>query len=127
MPSVMFLAHNKTSSILFAARKDADQYAASFGPAAGVSVTECAVIGSQSAPQAPAVPAAPEEWRKFIGYLAQQTTFPHPAVCICQACTWIKKARALLQSAEVQAGDKWQLTPAPTHPADRNAGEVRHD
>lgn len=56
VPSVVFMAHNKTSSILFAARKDADQYAASFGPAAGVSVTECAVIGSQSAPQAPAVP-----------------------------------------------------------------------
>jgi len=52
----VFMVHNKTSSILFAARKDADQYAASFGPAAGVSVTECAVIGSQSAPQAPAVP-----------------------------------------------------------------------
>jgi len=46
-------------------------------------------------------PAVPEEWRKFVGFLAQQTTFPHPAVCICQACTWIKKARALLQSAEV--------------------------
>ena len=99
VPSVVFMAHNKTSSILFAARKDADQYAASFGPAAGVSVTECAVIGSQSAPQAP---AAPEEWRKFVGFLAQQTTFPHPAVCICQACTWIKKARTLLQSAEVR-------------------------
>lgn len=56
VPSVVFMAHNKTSSILFAARKDADQYAASFGPAAGVAITECAVIGSQSATQAPAVP-----------------------------------------------------------------------
>ena len=37
------------------------------------------------------------------------------------------KVRALLQSAEAQASDKLQLTPAPTHPADRNAGEVRHD
>jgi hypothetical protein len=34
---------------------------------------------------------------------------------------------ALLQSAEAQAGDKWQLTPTPTHQSDRNAGEVRHD
>ena len=62
VPSVVFMAHNKTSSILFAARKDADQYAASFGPAAGVSVTECAVIGSQSAPQAPAVPEQKPIW-----------------------------------------------------------------
>lgn len=38
-----------------------------------------------------------------------------------------KFARALLQSAEVQAVDKWQLTPATTHPVDRKAGEVRHD
>ncbi len=37
------------------------------------------------------------------------------------------KVRALLQSAEAQASDKLQLTPAPTHPVDRNAGEVRHD
>lgn len=35
--------------------------------------------------------------------------------------------RSLLQSAEAQAGDKWQLTPATTHPVDRNAGKVRHD
>lgn len=62
VPSVVFMAYNKTSSILFAARKDADQYAASFGPAAGVSVTECAVIGSQSAPQAPAVPEQKPIW-----------------------------------------------------------------
>lgn len=56
---------------------------------------------SFSRPTAPvAAPAVPDEWRKFVGFLAQQTTFPHPAVCICQACTWIKKARALLQSAE---------------------------
>ena len=48
-----------------------------------------------------AAPAVPIEWRKFVGFLAQQTTFPHPAVCICQACTWIKKARALLQSPAV--------------------------
>ena len=34
---------------------------------------------------------------------------------------------ALLQSAEAQAGDKWQLTPATTHPVDRNAGKVLHD
>ena len=34
---------------------------------------------------------------------------------------------ALLQSAEVQAVGKWQLTPATTHPVDRKAGEVRHD
>ncbi len=40
---------------------------------------------------------------------------------------YLSEARALLQSAEVQAGDKWNLTPAPTHPVDRNAGEVRHD
>lgn len=56
VPAVVFVAHNKTSSILFAARKDAEQYVAGFGPAAGVLVTECAVIGSQSSTQAPAVP-----------------------------------------------------------------------
>ena len=38
-----------------------------------------------------------------------------------------RRKACVLQSAEVQAGDKWQLTPAPTHPADRNVGEVRHD
>ena len=45
----------------------------------------------------------------------------------CAICAMYDKARALLQSAEVQAVDKWQLTPATTHPVDRKAGEVRHD
>lgn len=96
-------------------------------------------------------PAVPEEWRRVIDAalgLLESTTC-ETGVCMCgdsvighadfsvghSACdsgTYhqlgvIEQLRALLQSAEVQAGDKWQLTPAPTHPADRNVGEVRHD
>lgn len=99
-----------------------------------------------------AAPApAPAEWRRVIDAalgLLESTTC-ETGVCMCgdsvighadfsvghSACdsgTYhqlgvIEQLRALLQSAEVQAGDKWQLTPAPTHPADRNVGEVRHD
>lgn len=108
VPSVVFMAHNKTSSILFAARKDADQYAASFGPAAGVSVTECAVIGSQSAPQAPAVP---EEWRDVMQdahdtfqryadqHRAKDTRDSHEKANVNQKLA--NRLYALLQSAEV--------------------------
>lgn len=66
----------------------------------------------------------PKEWRevmsKLVGIVESSTKFHG-----CDDVT--KQARALLQSTEVQAGDKWQLTPAPTHPADRNVREVRHD
>jgi hypothetical protein len=66
VPSAMFVAHNRTSSVLFAARKDADRYAASFGPTAGVSVTECVVIGPHSSPQAPAVPSDAEKLMQIL-------------------------------------------------------------
>ena len=88
---------------------------------------------------APAAPAVPAEWREVMSELAADVQ----AACDAEHqhrdkyqsvmrkynndMEIVEKARALLQSAEVQAGDKWQLTPAPTHPADRNAGEVRHD
>lgn len=58
VPALVFMAHNKTSNLLFAAREEAERFSASCGPAAGVSVTECAVIGSKSAQQAPAAPDA---------------------------------------------------------------------
>ena len=70
------------------------------------------------------VPAVHAEWRevmsKLVGIVESSTKFHG-----CDDVT--KQARALLQSAEVQAVDKWQLTPATTHPVDRKAGEVRHD
>ena len=72
-------------------------------------------------------PAVPAEWRKVMDELLANDGADGSRY---DANKWLAardKARALLQSAEVQAGDKWQLTPAPTHPADRNAGEVRHD
>ena len=49
VPTVVFVAHNKTCSVIFADRNAADQFASSCGPSAGVAITECAVIGSQSA------------------------------------------------------------------------------
>jgi len=110
VPAVVFVAHNKTSSILFAARKDAEQYVAGFGPAAGVLVTECAVIGSQSSTQAPAVP---KEWREVMTELAADlqaacdAEHPHrdqyPSVMrkYNNDMEIVEKARALLQSAEV--------------------------
>jgi len=113
VPAVVFVAHNKTSSILFAARKDAEQYVAGFGPAAGVLVTECAVIGSQSSTQAPAVP---KEWRRAVSeFLSSHdaawaelfkslpadtrsvTVSSHQADAVRKA----NALRALLQSAEV--------------------------
>lgn len=54
-PAVVFLAHNNNSKLLFAVREEAERFAASCGPAAGVAVTEYAVIGSKSAPQATAI------------------------------------------------------------------------
>ena len=85
------------------------------------------------------VPAVPEEWRKVMAELtadlqaACDAEHPHrdqyPSVMrrYNNDMEIVEKARALLQSAEVQAVDKWQLTPATTHPVDRKAGEVRHD
>ena len=95
--------------------------------------------------------AVPAEWRDAVGAalgLLENTTC-ESGVCMCgdsvighadfsvghSACdsgTYhqigvIEQLRALLQSAEVHPDDKWQLTPAPTHPADRDAREVHHD
>lgn len=72
-------------------------------------------------------PAVPAEWRAVMAELLANDGSDG---CRYDANKWLAardKARALLQSAEVQAVDKWQLTPATTHPVDRKAGEVRHD
>jgi rubrerythrin len=115
--SVVFVAHNKTSSVLFADRKDAEQYSASLGPTAGVSVTECVVIGLQSSPQAPAAPDVPDEWKLAVSeFLSSHdaawaelfkslpadtrsvTVSNHQAEAVRKA----NVLRALLQSAEVR-------------------------
>ena len=83
------------------------------------------------------IPAVPAEWREAMQeahdtfqryadlHRAKDTRDGHEKAKLNQKLA--NKLYALLQSAEVQAGDKWNLTPAPTHPVDRNAGEVRHD
>lgn len=83
--------------------------------------------------------AVPAEWREVMAELAADAQaacdaeHPHrdqyPSVMrkYNNDMEIVEKARALLQSAEVQTSDKWQLTPCPTHPVDRNTGEVSHD
>ena len=100
-------------------------------------ITTSAVFSPLYAAHVPVpVPAVPEEWRKVMAELtadlqtACDAEHPHrdqyPSVMrrYNNDMEIVEKARALLQSAEVQAGDKWNLTPAPTHPVDRNAGEA---
>lgn len=89
--------------------------------------------------QAPAVPA---EWKQAVSeFLSSHDaawaelfkTLPADTRSVTVSdhqANAVRKAnalRALLQSAEVPPGDKLQLTPVPTHPVDRNTGEVRHD
>ena len=106
----------------------------------GLNPLGCPYCKAAAPAPAPApAPAVPAEWREVMTELAADVQaacdaeHPHrdqyPSVMrkYNNDMGIVEKARALLQSAEVQAGDKWNLTPAPTHPVDRNAGEVRHD
>jgi len=60
-PAKVYMAHNRTSSLLFASKEDAEEYAAACGPTAGVHVTEC--LGTGATLESTTVP---EEWRQTV-------------------------------------------------------------
>ena len=56
-----------------------------------------------------AVPAVPEEWREFANFAARYKTGFHSKMrsgeCPCWQCEVMRKARALLQSTQLAAGE----------------------